>query len=87
MRHEDNGFHLKCIACRPRVSVVNDFVYHYRIRASSIMGKIRETEKGRGKALSDYRKVIDDACEFASSKDGAFSVFIRDSAFDAYAFR
>lgn len=87
VRHEDNGFHLKCIACRPRVSVVNDFVYHYRIRASSIMGKIRETEKGRGKALSDYRKVIDDACEFASSKDVAFSVFIRDSAFDAYAFR
>lgn len=47
MRHEDNGFHLKCIACRPRVSVINDFVYHYRIRASSIMGKIRETEKGK----------------------------------------
>lgn len=87
VRHEDNGFHLKCIACRPRVSVVNDFVYHYRIRASSIMGKIREMEKGRGKALSDYRKVIDDACEFASGKDVAFSVFIRDSAFDAYAFR
>lgn len=36
------------------------------------MGKIRETEKGRGKALSDYRKVIDDACEFASSKDVPF---------------
>lgn len=87
VRHEDNGFHLKCMTCRPTVSVVNDCVYHYRIRASSIMGKVREAKGGRGKALSDYRKVIDDACEFASRRDVAFSGFIRDSAFDAYAFR
>lgn len=37
IRHEDNGFHIKCMACNPIISIVDEPGYQYRIRALSLM--------------------------------------------------
>lgn len=47
IRHEDNGFHIKCLARNPTISVVDEPGYQYRIRAQSLMnfGQNNDTRK------------------------------------------
>lgn len=87
VRHEDNGFHLKCMSCHPKICFLGYEVYRYRIHRTSIMGGLRE-ENGKQKTdLADLRRVLDDACDFVRLRNPKFVDFVRDSYWDAFAFR
>lgn len=58
--HEDEGFRVKLIACRPIVSCIPEAGYQYRIRNDSIMGSRRFAQR-RGNLLL----VFEDAIAFA----------------------
>lgn len=63
--HEDDGFHVKCMACEPKISIVNECGYQYRIRSSSLMNfgcdnseqKIKHVVRSIGDALGYLQKL------------------------------
>lgn len=86
VRHEDNGFHLKCVACSPKISfLAGDDIYHYRIRRTSIMGKLRSTRDG--KSREDLQRVLSDAFGFIKRRNPDFCDFVRDCYWSDFAFR
>lgn len=64
VRHEDNGFHAKYMACNPKISFVKDVCYYYRIRFGSQMdfgGGVTTKE-------NDLRLSIEDSLEYILSE-------------------
>ena len=59
--HEDNGFHVKCMACMPRVTALPFPGYQYRIRSSSIMDFGRQRNENMQKHM---RISIQDALDY-----------------------
>ena len=84
LRHEDEGFHVKCLSCNPCLSVVHSKNYHYRIRANSEMQFNDGLIKG---AISDMRDVIYDALCYLREKNAIYSVVTRDRYHDCFTFR
>lgn len=81
--HEDNGFHVKCMACMPRVATLSFPGYQYRIRSSSIMdfGRQRNEDMQKHMRISiqdalDYINVSNiDQKYFRAVKDVYWKVF------------
>lgn len=87
LKHEDNGFHLKCFACSPAIRFVYDDVYYYRIRNDSIVGKLRGGGADHRSSKEDLRKVLDDAVGFVSVRNPTVVDYFRDSCWDTFAVR
>ena len=66
--HEDEGFRVKLVACRPLVSCIPEAGYQYRIRNDSIMGS-QKFEQERGSLLRVFADAIVFARERLSSAD------------------
>lgn len=65
VRHEDNGYHIKCMSCLPKVVGISSCNYRYRIRTNSIMWDARNDESIRIKHL---KLSLDDALQFLSDR-------------------
>lgn len=61
IRHEDNGFHIKCLARSPTISVVDEAGYQYRIRAQSLMNFGQNNDP---RELDDMLLSIQDAFKY-----------------------
>lgn len=60
--HEDNGFHAKCMACKPKMSIVKNVCYYYRIRFGSLMDF-----GGSAKKENDLKASIEDSLRYILS--------------------
>lgn len=66
IRYEDNGFHIKCMACEPSVSFCDDQSYKYRIRSHSVMNFGANNINIREKELH-IRLSIEDAINYINT--------------------
>lgn len=84
--HEDDGFHIKCMACDPEVSVVNEFGYQYRIRASSLMNFGGDNGD---REIKHKRRAVGDALEYLRdiNKSEEHIQIVRDLYWKCFAFK
>lgn len=84
--HEDDGFHVKCMSCQPKVQCLPERLYQYRIRPKSIMAEAREKASMRKRNL---KLSIDDAILFLSNsgKEKQYWNCVRDVYCDLYAYK
>lgn len=61
--HEDNGFHVKCMACKPRLAISNNQGYQYRIRSKSLMS-FETKDKSKQDKEAHVKISIEDAISF-----------------------
>ena len=87
IKHEDEGFHVKYMACNPRISTIECVCYYYRIRFGSLMnfGEGRSTLK-----INDMKLSIEEALEYLlyRKKDMVYIEAAKDRywSFFAYSF-
>ena len=84
--HEDNGFHIKCMACCPKIRTVSRIFYQYRIRTSSLMQNALADEERRRLHL---KKSVDDALTYLSDRKKPSKYFenVRDANWDLFALK
>ena len=84
--HEDNGFYIKCMSCNPKISVVNDYGYQYRIRNASLMNFGGDSEE---RDLEHLRLSIEDALGYLinTNKHEEYATFVKDLYWKFFAFR
>lgn len=87
VRHEDNGFHLKYLACNPVICFVSNEIYYYRIHGDSIVGKLRNGGAEHRTAKEDLQRVLNDAFEFIRTKKPEVFDFVKDSFWNDFALR
>lgn len=63
--HEDDGFWLKIMACKPIITGISDETYFYRVRNSSTTGEMATNPKAH---RLNYKKVLEDAAIFTKNK-------------------
>lgn len=84
--HEDDGFHVKCMSCEPRISYSRENGYQYRIRSSSLMN----FDSG-GRPDSDMHKKIsiEDALDYLkrTHKNVILSKITKDFYWRCFAFK
>mgnify|MGYP005844010407 CR=1 FL=1 len=79
IKHEDTGFHIKCMACNPRLSKSDniDAKYQYRIRSASLMDFENNI---RDESIRDAKIALDDALYFLdySHKNPTYRQIVKD---------
>lgn len=81
--HEDNGFHIKCLSCQPKIQCLPNRLYLYRIRPESITSEARENILNR---LQHLKLSVDDAIKYIqqSGKKELFVSIVKDAYWDIY---
>ena len=64
---EDNGFHLKILSCKPKISFIRDIGVMYRIRESSMTFSM-DKQENRKEKFSHLKKVLDNGFEYINQK-------------------
>lgn len=84
--HEDNGYHIKCMSCAPKVATVSECKYQYRIRPKSIMWNAANDERKR---LEHLKLSLNDALNFLciQKKSIEYSNIVKDVYWNMYALK
>ena len=84
--HEDNGFHIKCLSCQPKIQCLPNRLYLYRIRPESIMSEARGNVLKR---LQHLKLSVDDAINYIqqSGKNELFVSIVKDTYWDIFSYK
>ena len=84
--HEDDGFHVKCMSCEPKIAYSSEDGYQYRIRSSSLM---KFDSGGRPDSEMHKKISIEDALDYLNKtkKDVSFTKITKDFYWKCFAFK